>query len=71
MVKRAIKEAAESASEAVEQSKVLCPWLPDPEPCPHCKRHMDATEEYVDQQAMVVPIWRCPECEYRAYRHRD
>ena len=71
MVKRAIKEAAESASEAVEQSKVLCPWLPDPEPCEACGVYCDATESFVESQAMIMPVWECPECGQEYHRDRE
>ena len=73
MVKRAIQEASEAAESAVEQGKVLCPWLPDPKRCEACGAYCDATEEYVDTQAMVVPIWKCPTegCAKSYYRDRD
>ena len=62
-------EAAEEATETVKQkSKVLCPWLPDPELCPKCDVYMDAEEEFVGSQAMVVDVWVCGECGYRCYR---
>jgi len=70
-LERPIEKAKNATEKVVSDTKTLCPWLPDPESCPHCKVHMDALEEYVSTQAMVIPVWKCPECEYRAYRHRD
>jgi len=71
MIERPIKKAQEATEEAISDGKVLCPWLPDPPRCPHDKAHMDALEEYVGEQAMVIPVWKCPECGYREYRHGE
>ena len=61
-------EKAKDATQSVKRdSKVLCPWLPDPPTC-ECGRYMDAESEYVAEQAMIVDVWTCPECEYREYR---
>jgi len=70
-LERPIEKAENAVEQAVSDTKTLCPWLPDPPKCAECGRYMDATEEYVAQQAMVVRIWKCDECDYRAYRHRD
>lgn len=71
MVTRPIKEAQEAADTAREQVKNLCPWLPDPHQCDDCGAYCDATESYVQAQAMVVNTWTCPECGQRYYRNRD
>jgi len=73
MVNRPIKEAQEKADTARETVKNLCPWLPDPYQCDDCGAYCDATEGYVQAQAMVVDIWQCPneECGQRYYRNRD
>lgn len=73
MVTRPIKEAQEAADTAREQVKNLCPWLPDPYQCDSCGHYCDATEGYVQEQAMVVDLWQCPndECGQRYYRNRD
>lgn len=64
-----LPEFARDTAETVErQGKVLIPWLPDPYTCDDCGAYCDATEEYVDQQAMIVDVWKCPECESRYYR---
>jgi len=71
MVTRPIKEAQEAADTARETVKNLCPWLENPHECPDCNRYCDSAEEYVEQQAMVVKVWRCPSCEQLFYRNRD
>jgi hypothetical protein len=73
MVTRPIKEAQEAADSARETVKNLCPWLPDPHQCGDCGAYCDATEGYVQEQAVVVDIWQCPndECGQRYYRNRD
>ena len=71
MVKRAIKEAAESASEAVEQSKVLCPWLPDPHTCEACGVYCDASSTFDPQMMEPVESWECPECGQHYRRTRE
>jgi hypothetical protein len=70
-LERPIEKAKDTAQEAISDGKVLCPWLPDPPRCPHDKSHMDAVTEFVVEQGMPVPIWRCDECGYREYRHGD
>lgn len=68
MLDRPIEKAKDATDQIVEDTKVLCPWLPDPERCPECKIYMDATEDFVAEQAAIMPIWECPECGHRAYR---
>jgi hypothetical protein len=71
MVDKPIQKAIEGGIEAVEQeTKNLCPWLPDPHKC-DCGAYCDATRDYVESQAMVLPIWKCPECNARYYRNRE
>jgi len=71
MVNRPIKEAQDAAELARETVKNLCPWLESPHKCPECNTYCDATEGYVQEQAMVVDTWTCPECGQRYYRNRD
>jgi len=59
---------ADGVERAHKETKVLCDWLPDPPMCAECGRYMDAEHEYVDQQAMYMDVWSCPECDYREYR---
>ena len=70
-LERPIEKAKNATEKVVSDTKTLCPWLPDPPRCPHDKSHMDALEEYVGEQAMIVPVWKCKECGYREYRHGD
>jgi hypothetical protein len=71
MVDKRIEQAKEIADDAKEQTKVLCPWLPNPHKCPACDTYCDATEDFVREQAMVVDIWHCPDCGERYYRNRE
>ena len=69
---RPIKEAAESASDAVQGGKrrvdvYINGWLYDYE-CDECGELCESTTEYVAEQAMAVDVWRCPECGAKYYR---
>ena len=71
---RPIKEAAESATDAVQGGKkrldiYINGWLHDYE-CDHCGTMCEARTEFVAEQAMPVEVWRCPneECGSRYYR---
>ena len=67
-LKRPIEAAEEAITDGVKRSKTLVSWLPDPETCPECGVYMDATTEFVAEQAMPTDIWKCPECGKRLYR---
>jgi hypothetical protein len=74
MVDKPIQKAIEGGIERTKQeTKNLCPWLPDPFRCSECQTYCDATVEFVRQQAMPVKIWKCPneECGQRYYRNRE
>ena len=63
----------ETAQEATETIKgkargKLLDWLPR-HYCT-CGQPCEATTEYVEEQAMPVPIWKC-ECGKRYYREED
>ena len=68
---RPIEAAEKAVDSAKSATKNLCPWLPDPHTCQECGAYCDATTDYVQQQAMVVEIWECPDCGSRFYRNRD
>ena len=73
MVDKPIQKALEGGIEAVEQEKKnLCPWLPDPHKC-DCGAYCDAEMKYVESQATIMRIWKCPneDCGKRFYRNRD
>jgi len=71
MVKKVLQESAKDAKEKVEEeTKNLCPWLPDPHKC-DCGAYCDATQDYVESQALVMDIWLCPECDARYFRNRE
>ena len=64
-------EAAEQATESVKRKArgKLLDWLPRHyctcgEPC-------EATTEFVESQAMYMPVYRCPECGKRYYREDE
>jgi hypothetical protein len=73
MVDRPIQKAIEEGIDtATEQTKTLCPWLPDPHKC-DCGAYCDATRDYVAEQAAVMDVWQCPndDCGQRYHRERD
>jgi len=72
MVDTPIKNALEDGIERTKQeTKNLCPWLPDPFRCDSCNSYCDATQDYVASQALVMDIWKCPECDARYFRNRE
>jgi hypothetical protein len=72
MVDKPIQKALEGGIEKTKQeTKNLCPWLEDPYRCDSCNSYCDATEDFVESQALVMDIWKCPECGDRYYRNRD
>ena len=71
MVDKPIQKAIEGGIERTKQeTKNLCPWIEDPHKC-SCGAYCDATRDYVQSQALVMDIWKCPECGDRYYRNRD
>jgi len=71
MVDKPIQKAIEGGIERTkEETKNLCPWLPDPHKC-SCGAYCDATKDFVESQALVMDIWKCPECGDRYYRNRE
>jgi hypothetical protein len=71
MVDKPIQKALEGGIEKTKQeTKNLCPWLPDPHKC-SCGAYCDATQDYVASQALVMDIWECPECGDRYFRNRE
>jgi len=72
MVKKVLQESAKAAKEKVEEgTKNLCPWIEDPYRCDSCNSYCDATQDFVESQALVMDIWECPECGDRYFRNRD
>ena len=61
-------EAAEKATESVKRKArgKLLDWLPH-HACEDCGAICEATTEYVESQAMYMPVWKC-ECGKRYYR---
>jgi len=62
-------------TDVVEGKKVpdvrgLLPWLSKPVRC-ECGAYCEADTDYVHTQAMIVDIWRCPDCGNRYYREAD
>ena len=71
MVDKPIQKAIQGGIERTKQeTKNLCPWLPDPHKC-DCGAYCDATQDFVASQALVMEIWLCPECGARYYRNRE
>ncbi len=66
-------KAADSVSEAKEQSRRLIPWLPDPKTCDHCGSLCEADHQYVEEQCIPMDVWQCPneDCNARYYRDED
>jgi PHP family Zn ribbon phosphoesterase len=48
----------------------LIPWLSKPVRC-ECGAYCDPDTDYVETQAMIIDIWRCPDCGKRYYREAD
>lgn len=48
----------------------LIPWLPKPHQC-SCGSYCYADVGYVQSQAMVMDIWRCPDCSARYFRNGE
>lgn len=65
-----IEAGTEATDDAVERTKNLIPWLPDPHTCEYCGAYCDAETEYVATQAEYIDVWVCPDCETRYYRSR-
>ena len=61
------EKGVEKARETVQEGRRLIPWLPDPHRC-ECGALCYAEHDYVESQAMVMPIWECRECGKRYYR---
>jgi len=53
-----------------QNARRLIPWLPDPHQC-DCGVYCEAKDEFVQEQAMIMPVWVCPECESRFYRGEE
>jgi len=71
MVDKPIQKALEDGIERTKQeTKNLCPWLESPHTCQNCGSYCDATQDYVESQALVMDIWLCPECDARYFRNR-
>lgn len=64
-------EAAEKATESVKRKArgKLLDWLPH-HACEDCGAICEATTEYVESQAMYMPVWKC-ECGKRYYREDE
>lgn len=59
--------ADEGVENTKQQARNLISWLPDPHTC-DCGALCKAKTEYVENQAMHMDVWDCPECEKRYYR---
>ena len=66
-----IQDVVDAKDKATEQTKRLVPWLDDPHVCDECGAYCDASMGYVQEQAMTVRTWECPQCNSRYYRHRE
>jgi len=74
MVDKPIQKAIEGGIEqAKQETKNLCPWLEDPHRCDSCNTYCDAEVEYIESQATIMRIWKCPNeaCGKRFYRNRE
>jgi hypothetical protein len=72
MVDKPIQKAIEGGIERTkEETKNLCPWLESPHTCPKCSVYCDAERSYVESQAMIMRVWKCPECDARYFRNRE
>ena len=68
---RPIQKAENAAESAISKAKgATLWWLPDGHTC-DCGAECEPDIQYVEQQAMSVRVWDCPECEKRYYRERD
>jgi hypothetical protein len=68
---RPIKAAEEGVQSATSKAKgKLLDWLPR-KTCEHCGSLCTAEQEFVERQAMVCPIWKCPDCSSRYHREED
>jgi hypothetical protein len=59
--KRAVKREARN----------LISWLPDPHVCDHCGSYCTAEEQFVEEQAIYMKVWQCPNEDCGARYHRE
>lgn len=64
-----LPEFARDAGESVKNRvRSALSWLPTPFTCNECGSPCEATEGFVERQAMVMEIYECPECGARFHR---
>lgn len=66
-----VDTAREATETARGKAKGLLPWLPDPYVCDECSAYCEPTTEFVEAQAMPMPVWKCGDCGSRYHREES
>lgn len=57
--------------EIQEKATQFIPWLPNPKTCEECGAVCEPTTAFVEQQALIMPIYECPDCGQRYFREEE